>query len=420
MCTTYLATELVREFEDYDLIGNPRLVRLNPNVPWKTRGNGAISLLLGKGQGRKKKIGQIGKKSIHAYHFGVNLSAEKSDFERVCKVVDRLAVFDDENTNPGIVIFDRKPSESFYWHTARGIVTLEGLDFLVEPTFKKGWKNGRGQIGATAAVAWKPKDRTYEIIAYRERKKWGNKRKIDEASVISMDNKFFSTFNNYDYEEKHMAIAPNSPCPVLFGIRGDLELALPKAMKAVKSEAIDRWLIFLTNQGTDDHIYDYTIGNLKPFNSVRSVGVVSRNPEMLEGGHLVFRISSSGYEVDCTIYEPAKKFREIGAALRIGDIVIVYGGVREDPFTINVEKIKIEQLADYMEKVSNPKCPTCKKGMKSIGKGQGYRCVKCGTKARERDAVFKPAKRSISEGWYEPPVSARRHLSKPLKRMKIG
>ena len=75
MCTTYLATELIREFKEYDLIGNPRLVRLNPNVPWKTRGNGAISLLLGKGQGKKRKIGQLGGKDLFAYDFGTNLPA---------------------------------------------------------------------------------------------------------------------------------------------------------------------------------------------------------------------------------------------------------------------------------------------------------------------------------------------------------
>ena len=48
-CTTYVASLLVErldrepwaEFLDY-----PRLVRLNPNVPFKTRGNGAVSLAL--------------------------------------------------------------------------------------------------------------------------------------------------------------------------------------------------------------------------------------------------------------------------------------------------------------------------------------------------------------------------------------
>ena len=52
MCTTFLATEIIRDLtEDFDLIGYPRLVRLNPNIPWKTRGNGAVCLRFGAGVG---------------------------------------------------------------------------------------------------------------------------------------------------------------------------------------------------------------------------------------------------------------------------------------------------------------------------------------------------------------------------------
>jgi len=48
--------------EKYDIIGYPKLVRLNPNVPWKTRGNGAVSLQIGTGKGKKVKIGGFIKK----------------------------------------------------------------------------------------------------------------------------------------------------------------------------------------------------------------------------------------------------------------------------------------------------------------------------------------------------------------------
>src|SRR5215831_5987259 len=48
-CTTHIAYKIVNyilqnrlgEFVDY-----PLLIRLNPNVPWKTRGNGAVCLRL--------------------------------------------------------------------------------------------------------------------------------------------------------------------------------------------------------------------------------------------------------------------------------------------------------------------------------------------------------------------------------------
>ena len=53
--------------------------------------------------------------------------------------------------------------------------------------------------------------------------------------------------------------------------------------------------------------------------------------------------------------------------------------------------------------------------MKSKGKNQGFKCVNCGVKSN--NPVYQEKKRSISTGFYEVPVCARRHLSKPLKRM---
>jgi len=45
-CTTYVAALLVDELEKLGMtfLDYPSLVRLNPNVPWKTRGNGALCL----------------------------------------------------------------------------------------------------------------------------------------------------------------------------------------------------------------------------------------------------------------------------------------------------------------------------------------------------------------------------------------
>src|SRR5437879_7165543 len=65
MCTTYLATEIVRDLtQEFDLIGFPRLVRLNPNIPWKTRGNGAVCLRIGRGEGPKSIVVSIAGRDI--------------------------------------------------------------------------------------------------------------------------------------------------------------------------------------------------------------------------------------------------------------------------------------------------------------------------------------------------------------------
>ena len=45
MCTTFLAYKIVSSlYRTAEFLDFPRLIRFNPNIPWKTRGNGAVSL----------------------------------------------------------------------------------------------------------------------------------------------------------------------------------------------------------------------------------------------------------------------------------------------------------------------------------------------------------------------------------------
>ncbi len=56
-CTTYLAALLVEELGKFhvEFTDYPGLIRLNPNVPWKTRGNGALCLRFGTKPSSKRK-----------------------------------------------------------------------------------------------------------------------------------------------------------------------------------------------------------------------------------------------------------------------------------------------------------------------------------------------------------------------------
>ncbi|UCD93314.1 MAG: DUF1743 domain-containing protein [Methanobacteriota archaeon] len=418
MCTTYLASELIREFEEYDLIGYPRLVRLNPNIPWKTRGNGAICLRFGKGRGGKFPVCRIEDQEFFAFERGDG-SLSPSEFEEgVAKVVESHFMTDDENTNPAFVVLSRKPASSLYWRAVRDVVALEDVKRLVSGNgLYRVYKNGRGLIGATSAVSWRPRDRTYEIITYRQRDKWGTERALKKGSVMAMDERFDSTFNNFDYEEDGIAIAPNSPCPVLFGIRGDDPEDLVPAMSAIRGEKAQRWTIFLTNQGTDEHLVKRRIRNIGKNQSVIVQGKVVKPPRRIQGGHLIFRISD-GDEIDCAAYEPSKKFRKVVSELLEGDELTVYGSVRDKPRTVNVEKLQINSLKAIKEKEGNPECPQCGRRMKSAGSNAGYRCRRCHVRAGEEKAKRSPVARPISPGFYEPTVSARRHLSKPLKRIQ--
>jgi tRNA(Ile2)-agmatinylcytidine synthase len=413
MCTTFLATEIVRDLtEDFDLIGYPRLVRLNPNIPWKTRGNGAICLRVGRGRGLGMPIGEIDGRRIRSYPRGSKEIAASDVVGRIAKLVERWSCFDDPTTNPAFVVLRRPPSAQLYWHAVRRMVTVNETRRAIRGLgVVRSYKEGRGIIGAAAATAWRPQDRTYEILAYREPSAWGTRRVVEPDSVKAMDRAFLTTFNNYDYANGRAVITPRSPCPVLLGIRGDRPQELEPAMGRVQGERPERWLIFETNQGTDDHVIR---GRPRvQFTTVDFDGHVTSAPATIEGGHVVFEVEGDAV----TAYEPSKQFRKIIRLLVPGDHVRVIGAVRGSPKTVNLEKIEIVRLAEVSRKLANPRCSDCGGSMKSRGFAAAYRCTRCGhLEPRDRE-IRVPVVRRLAVGWYEPPVGSRRHLSKPLKRM---
>ncbi len=161
MCTTYLGAVLARRLiRDHMRVHEARLVRLNPNVTWKTRGNAAISLLV---EGSAKKA-----------------------FEIACATVEELADFSCGNTNPGVVVADCQPDPAFYRKAVTDFCQIEeAIDLLDEAgALYRGYKNKRGLIGATAAVASVFADSTYEILVYRQPEQWGAPREVDRASLV--------------------------------------------------------------------------------------------------------------------------------------------------------------------------------------------------------------------------------------------
>jgi tRNA(Ile2)-agmatinylcytidine synthase len=416
MCTTFLATELVRDLtKTWDLIGFPRLVRLNPNIPWKTRGNGAICVRIGHGRGRPHVVGWIDGSEVRAFPHGEGIEDSHTVADRVAALVERWSRFEDPGTNPGFVVLRAAPPEHLYWTGVRSVLTMDevlrgiGPGALVRP-----YKNGRGVIGAVAATAWRPHDRTYEILTYRREGAWGTHRLLSRESVIQMDRKFPSTFNNYDYEAGRIVLAPRTPCPVLFGIRGDDSKLLRPAMEMIRGEVPDRWLILETNQGTDDHVVRERPS--APHRTVRFRGQVRSLPWTIRGGHVLFSVDSH----TVAAYEPSKGFRGIVRGLVPGDTVEIVGAVRPDWGTVNLEKLRVDSLAPVTRKVGNPVCPQCMRRAKSRGRGAGFRCEICRRHFLNSSAEAIPVPRTLAPGWYEPPAGSRRHLSLPLKRWENG
>jgi len=368
----------------------------------------------------KRKIGEIdGTEVFCSLTFTKELDEnEQRDLYYIVKnIVEEQSRIEDENTNPGFVLLTKKPPVTVYKNAVTTILTLEEILTVLKNlgASYEGYKNNRGLIGATAAVSWEPLDRTFELIAYRPKGRWGTKRIVDPKTVQFMNHDCASTFDSYDEKNHHNRIVPNSPCPILYGIRGDDVDELLIASSQIKSEPVDSWLYFETNQGTDDHLQRKHIEEIRPFESVITEGFVVENPYTIQGGHVLFTLKDTTGCVTCAAYEPTKEFRSVIRKLRIGDIIEVHGGVREDPLTINLEKMQVRHLTTVLIKTENPVCPTCGKHMKSRGNEQGYRCVNCRTTSVEPSVEEKH--RDLQLQWYEVPVCARRHLSKPLKRM---
>ncbi len=417
MCTTYLAPLMLQELQAYDLIGLPRLVRLNPNIPWKTRGNAAVCLPLGHGVGRSELCGNVAGKEVRYYANGKR--ANPGDLlETAAKVIERTSRLECDKTNPGVAASNERPGPGFYWRAVREIVQIREAEaqlWAAGAVWRK-YKSGRGVIGATAAMSWRPRDRTWEVIAYRHPSRFGKPRELDAESVIEMDKATRQTFNNYDHENGHVAITPGSPCPILFGIRGDSARELLRARTIIRSEKQDMWLLFLTNQATEDHVTTRRVGSLKPRDSARLEVSVSSAPRTIAGGHVILPISD-GKEIDAAFYEPSRRFREVARSLLPGDRLTIIGSVRESPRSLNVEKVCVRTLVRDVRKEHNPVCSECRKSMHSAGRERGYVCKRCGAKAPASKARFRAVPRSVGLGWHEPPVASRRHLHKPIRRM---
>ena len=402
MCTTFLAYKIVEQLQKQkiEFVDYPRLIRFNPNIPWKTRGNGAVSIRI-KTDNPSKIKRQI-----------KNLVIKYSDIEN--------------GANPGLVFFDSEFIPSIFtefselalWqlikrNQAKKFASENEVEF-----FYLG--NGQGLIGAIGAIGYRFEDHTMELLSYRKKSKFGKKREISLASVKLMQEKTSpNTFNNVDSKKDKMLISPHGPDPVLYGIRGENVKSLISASKIVQTkEKPVGYMIFKSNQGTGDHLkHDLTSETMKPYASGTIIGYLSEDPQLLRGGHVLFKISSSNKEFFCAVYKPTG-MSVIASHLIKGDKVYVGGGVRPAsknfPRVVNLEFIKILHLKRNFS-FQNPLCVHCKKKMKSKGQNQGFQCVKCG--ARETKKVQVEMKRGLEPKLYLPINSAHRHLTRPSERI---
>lgn len=393
MCTTYLGAMLAENLRRAGYtVGEMRLIRLNPNVVWKTRGNAAICLEVSDG-------------------------TAEAVFDAACKLVEMLAKFDCENTNPGVVVVNERPDPAFYYQALQRFCTIGETVRRLENigALYRGYKCGRGLIGALAAVSAVLPDATYELLAYRSANKLGTPREIvAESFFASAAATFPHTWDTVDPAAGTVVCVPHGKDPVLYGIRGESPEWVKRSAALLLSEPPAFSQVWKTNQGTDAHLLDYD-GDLQEGLSYRIDGTVAGEPTTICGGHVdfLFQPKTGGQYITVFAFEPTKAFRHTVRKLKSGDQLTLCGSWRKD--ALHLEKFRANILRSAWVRKS-PKCPVCGGRMTSAGYGKGYKCRSCS--GRMQNSELTEQIRGIGEGWYEVPPDARRHLAKPIARMR--
>lgn len=400
MCTTYLGAVLLERLErlPVELISFPELIRLNPNVPWKTRGNGAISISYTGGEGLEKDILSVSEQAV-----------------------EDLAVKEDPQTDPGLILLKGPVDNeirSFYQRALHEILDVEDAMVICgkRNAMVRTWKKGRGAIGALAAIGASLEEFTYEAILYRPGHVKDRERDVDRNSLVELSGKYPGTFFNVDTEGKIHCI-PNSPCPVIMGIRGIDHDQARRMMLETAARGRERWVLWRTNQHTNAHME--VVDSLKDpvfYSSISTEVSVMSRPLYGDGGHLSFDIADKkGNSLTAWAYEPTKGFRKDLSGLAPGDRIRVFGSIRKETEDhdagLNLERVDVLELAVVIEEF-NPRCPDCGGPTESMGRDQGLRCRKCGNRNGIRKEKRK-VQREIKKGTIEPPEDAWRHLYRP-------
>jgi tRNA(Ile2)-agmatinylcytidine synthase len=406
-CTTHLGYLIVCElarigctFSTY-----PRLVRLNPNVPFKTRGNAAVCI-----------------------EFEVDSSGMRDEaFEAAERLLEAEA--DVANgANAALITASQGDDLAFfrevYQKAVSGVVSYRSVTSAVSRMGirHKLLGNGMGIVGATASIGFPhaSDDHTYELISYRRPESCGTPRAVDPQSVREMEMETFPhTFNSYDHESGRVLIAPTGPDPVMAGIRGDSPQTVLEAFRRIRmGEEILGYVIYATNQCTNAHLTRRLSTPLRVFSAGWLDGVIA-SIRPFQGGHLMLQLrADDSSTVSCMVYEPSGDLRRAARLLTPGDSIRVSGGVRrassKNPAVINVERIQVMSVA-ALRVERNPTC-RCGARMKSEGRDKGFQCMKCGRRLRRIAKVSSKVERTIQPGTYLPSPRAQRHLTKQLIR----
>ncbi len=429
-CTTHFATKIINIFlsRGWKLEDFPRLVRLNPDIPWKTRGNAAISIVLS-----NEKIASI---EDIAYLVQEEFVSYTSSNEPITG-----------HSQPTFIVadYDAISSRSYYFRRLYRNAIKETLD--IKTIEKELWKiikeeekriviksliGKRGLIGTLASIGYifENDDYTFELLAYK-RDQEINKKNLDNKLLYSFFLKYedIFTFGNIDVYSKKSIVTPYGPDPVLFGLRGDNPLSLLSIFREIVNyygNLIDIWMLFKTNQGTDVHHRRFNkrnIGSL--YSQIEVVGWKIREKEILPSGHHIFKINvleleaPSSSEIEIACYRESLKMRWLLGKLGEEDLLLLFGNTKRkfdlSSTTLNLEKNYVIYRKTQPKNVK-PLCPKCFNTLESEGREKGLRCRKCNYRLFVIDSHKITAGKEFTPTVFHEPPMYQRHLTKPLKR----
>lgn len=418
-CTTHFGYLVIKKILRFGglLVDYPKLIRLNPDIPWKTRGNGCVCI---------DAMIPRSKVALFVKWLGTFLLdyMDKVDGYSVKNqpvvVVINGDLMDDE---------DYQLLNTFYLETLHSIVSvnkaLETLEALKDKIITVYSPYGlRGLIGALSALGnIITKDYTYELLIYRDLDIRGrNRLKMPDRNIVNILVEDEDTFAHMDPENNKILITPAGPDPVVAGIRGNKLSKVFSFFKKIRGYInYSGWVVFVTNQGTNENLfisrnisgyYRQILCELTLFTKLR-----------LKGGHLSIRGESNGeYFVINFYYESGRVRNIVDRVLNNVELkTIIGGGIKPNKKDSLIDKVINPQIMimpkhiiDY-EVYRNPICPKCKVTLKSSGVGDLYKCKKCGY--RIYNVENKIHKNMIIPNILLPPYRSILHISKPLKRM---
>ncbi len=329
-CTTHLAALLARSLcsEGYTLFDYPWLVRLDPAVPMKTRGNGAVALwLLVDTRSEAERVWRRVLGELRAYSSATG-SAGKAAAAALLLEEEHLRA-----RPPALrLIYYRAVSDYVPRSVALRAARLAGV----------AWLAGGGVTGPLAALgADLAYDHTFELLLYMPPRLWGRRPRLPDDLVLELRYRLGPyDIASYDPRRSKPLIQPHGPDPVLAGIRSEEPGILRETAALIPRDYFDAAILYRTNQHTDAHLQPLTVSEIRPY-KCGTVEATVEDATMLPGGHALLKICD---ETGCTY---AAVYRETGLAryctrllgrrARIAGCAKPHRGLT----TLNVEKMHV-------------------------------------------------------------------------------